>query len=251
MEIDFIFSRYINKKEIKFLDVGAHHGEFIDILKTHSFNHRIRLNCIEPLLSNVQRIRRRKFLNILNRNLSIHIAPIAITSETQVIDFFLGKADTLFTSKKDWMKKFPNEFETFKTIKVQGLDFNEYLNRFNLQNEFDVLKIDTEGADLEVLESIFNSTGTFSSIMIEISIDNYGQILQFLHNHGFDEVFSFLRIGVPTISIGSAESVEQFNQLRERYPGLCGNLVAFKRDQFQGDFDFQYGISLSEFNEKK
>jgi hypothetical protein len=37
MEIDFIFSRFIKKKTLRILDVGAHHGEFLDIFSNLQF----------------------------------------------------------------------------------------------------------------------------------------------------------------------------------------------------------------------
>jgi hypothetical protein len=37
MEIDFVFSRFLYKKKIRILDIGAHHGEFLDIFSNLKF----------------------------------------------------------------------------------------------------------------------------------------------------------------------------------------------------------------------
>jgi len=240
MEIDFIFSRFINQSSVNFLDIGAHKGEFISILKGHTKKHKIIHLCVEPLSQNLRVLRIRKFLELANFRLKIRIAPIAITSTTGTYDFYLGSADTLFTSKREWTEKFPNHFVNSKRISINGLSFREYLNRYEISPEIDIVKIDAEGADLEILNSVVLSGSFVNAIMIEVTNDNYNDIKVTLFNSGFTEIYLFLRIGIPTIYIGEPISLESFNRSTTLFPGLCGNLVAFRSDGFIGQSDSEY-----------
>ena len=55
----------MEKRDIKVLDIGAHHGEFLDIFGTFNHSHKWLVYCVEPLARN------RKFLKRKIRNIKI------------------------------------------------------------------------------------------------------------------------------------------------------------------------------------
>ena len=91
MEIDFIFSRLIKKKKLRILDIGAHHGEFLDIFSNLQFG-KIRQNfeifCFEPFVKNFGIIKKK--LNYLDGNIKVHIYNFAISNKTEKKFFYIG-----------------------------------------------------------------------------------------------------------------------------------------------------------------
>jgi len=52
MEVDFFVSRNLNKKKLRIVDIGAHHGEFLDIFKEYKYNQKYHIYSIEPYKKN-------------------------------------------------------------------------------------------------------------------------------------------------------------------------------------------------------
>ena len=52
MEVDFFVSRNLNKKKLRIVDIGAHHGEFLDIFKEYKYNQKYQIYSIEPYKKN-------------------------------------------------------------------------------------------------------------------------------------------------------------------------------------------------------
>jgi 2-polyprenyl-3-methyl-5-hydroxy-6-metoxy-1,4-benzoquinol methylase len=58
MEFDLIVSRMFDVTKIRFLDVGAHTGEFLDIFRHSNHRHKYDVVAVEPLQENLQKLRR-------------------------------------------------------------------------------------------------------------------------------------------------------------------------------------------------
>ena len=234
MEIDFIFSRLINKKKLRILDIGAHHGEFLDIFSNLKFA-KIRQNfeifCFEPFVANFNIIKKKT--KYLDGNIKANIYNFAISNKTEKKIFYVGSSDTLVSCEGRWLKNFKNEFLNYKKILMQCFSFKDFITKykFNIYNEIDLLKIDAEGHDFTVLNDIFQNNLIINSVMIEFDIQNLSEtknIIKFLKLKKLTKIFIFGRSGIYTPYIG--EYTNNFNLLKiiNENNISSGNLVAFK-----------------------
>lgn len=234
MEIDFIFSRFIKKKKLRILDVGAHHGEFIDIFSNLKFGKNkqfFEIICFEPFVPNY-RILKKKTIN-LKKNIKASVYNIAISNKTEKKLFYVGNSDTLVSCEDHWVKNFKNEFLNFKKILLQCFSFKDFIKKFSFDTtqEIDLLKIDVEGHDLIVLKNIFKNKLVINSVMIEFDIQNLSivqNIIKFLKTNKFSKIFIFGRKGIYTSYIGEYVSGNNFLKIINKNIIESGNFVAFK-----------------------
>ena len=188
------------------LDVGAHEGESIELfLKNFKIRH---IYSFEPseftfkiLLRNCENIKK-KF-----KNTQIHLENIAVGSITKDVELnYLNETSSstlrdlniqseYFKKKEQYFGKLLN-----KKIKVKQLNFKEYLKK-NKITEIDLLKIDTEGYELEVLKGLNDFISKVSIILFEHHYDNmivknytFSDIHNLLKNNGFNK---FYKIKMP------------------------------------------------------
>ena len=95
-----------------------------------------------------------------------------------------------FKKKEQYFGKLLN-----KKIKVKQLNFKEYLKK-NKITEIDLLKIDTEGYELEVLKGLNDFISKVSIILFEHHYDNmivknytFSDIHNLLKNNGFNKFY--------------------------------------------------------------
>jgi len=236
MEIDFIFSRFLNKKKIRILDIGAHHGEFLDIfsnLKFGSVRQSFQVFCFEPFINNFKIIKRR--LKKLSKNIITHIYNLAISDTTEKKLFYVGNSDTLVTCEKQWTKKFKKNFLHYKKILMECITFKDFIKQyqFDVLSEIDLLKIDVEGHDFVVLNNILETNIKINSIMIEFDANNLNSIkniINCLKIKKFVKIFIFGRSGIYTSYIGPYITNLNLkkNIIKNKIQG--GNIVAFKKN---------------------
>jgi FkbM family methyltransferase len=234
MEIDFIFSRFIKKKILRILDVGAHYGEFIDIFSNLKFgkNKQIfEIFCFEPFVSNYRIIQKKT--NILKKNIKANIYNFAISNKTEEKLFYVGNSDTLVSCEDRWVKNFKNQFLNNKKILLQCFSFKDFIKKysFDTTKEIDLLKIDVEGHDLVVLNNILENKLIVNSVMIEFDIQNLSiaqNIIQLLKSKKFSKIFIFARKGIYTSYIGEYVSSNNFLKIINKHIIESGNFVAFK-----------------------
>jgi FkbM family methyltransferase len=234
MEIDFIFSRLINKKKLRILDIGAHHGEFLDIFSNLKFAKIIQnfeIFCFEPFVANFNVIKKKT--KYLDKNIKANIYNFAISNKTEKKFFYVGSSDTLVSCESRWLKNFKNEFLNYKKILMQCFSFKDFITKykFNVNIEIDLLKIDAEGHDFIVLNDIFQNNLIINSVMIEFDNQNLAMtksIIKFLKLKKFIKIFIFGRNGISTSYIG--EYTNKFNHLKILNENniSSGNLIAFK-----------------------
>lgn len=236
MEIDFIFSRFTNKKHLRILDIGAHHGEFLNIFSNLSFGNvsqNFEIFCFEPYNKNFNIIKNK--LNFLNKNIKAKIYNFAISDKTEKKIFYIGKSDTLVTCESKWLKKFKNDFLKYKKVSMPCLTFYDFVKKFDfdISKDIDLLKIDVEGHDLIVLNNIIENNLKIQSVMIEFETDNIFKtikIIKYLISKKFSKIFIFGRSGMYTSYIGEYININYFLKVIKKNKILGGNLVAFKKD---------------------
>jgi FkbM family methyltransferase len=229
MEFDFLASRLFHQKTIRFLDVGAHTGEFLDIFKNANHKHKYYVVAIEPLPSNLAKLRKKARVFKLSGLGKVKVLPFAI-GEKRVTRFYLGNETTLFTSNQDWVRKFPESFSKVRELEIQtrSLSFLRDNNPRVLMDFFDIVKIDTEGSDLEVLCNLLDSRIEFNSLIIEFSISTSTGIIEKLQLADFNEIYAFVRRGIETVYIGNVLNDRTLEYLVTQDGVASGNLVAVK-----------------------
>jgi FkbM family methyltransferase len=234
MEIDFIFSRLIKRKKLRILDVGAHHGEFLDIFSNLKFG-KIRQNfeifCFEPFIVNFNIIKKKT--KYLDWNIKANIYNFAISNKTEKKFFYVGSSDTLVSCEDRWLKNFKNEFLNYKKILMQCFSFKDFIKKykFNIYKKIDLLKIDAEGHDFIVLNDILQNNLVINSIMIEFDTKNLSatkDIIKFLKLKKFIKIFIFGRSGIYTSYIGEYTKNNNLLKIINKNNISSGNLVAFK-----------------------
>ena len=195
--INFFKKRF---KEISILiDVGAHHGETVDL-----FNKYFQVKSIisfEPSPKNYN-IFFRKSQNIKN----LKIYNLALGSEKKIIDFndhFETQSSTIskINQNSNYLKRkffFLNPFKNKKkinVIKIKMDRLDNILRELDI-NEIDILKIDTEGYDFNVVKGLGDSIKFVRYIYFEhhfhdmlIKKYNLSDIHNYLITHNFEKQF--------------------------------------------------------------
>jgi FkbM family methyltransferase len=234
MEIDFIFSRFIKKKKLRILDVGAHYGEFLDIfsnLKFGKIKQSFEIFCFEPFVSNYKIIQKKTFN--LNTNIKANIYNFAISNKTEEKLFYVGNSDTLISCENRWIKSFKSEFLNYRKILLQCFSFKDFIKKYqyDTSKKIDLLKIDVEGHDLVVLNNIFQNKLIINSVMIEFDVKNLSvtkNIIKSLKLNKFLKIFIFGRKGIYTSYIGEYINNNNLLKIIKANNIKSGNLVAFK-----------------------
>jgi FkbM family methyltransferase len=228
MEVDLVFSRLFNKRQLRIIDIGSHHGEFLNIFEHHNDEHSFNVVCVEPLRENVAILKKniRKF-----KRVKATICDVAISDVTGAKTFYLGKSSSLFTCTEEWKHIFPEYFQQTKEVIIQSLTFADLLRRFGIDNSetFDLIKIDTEGHDLQVLRSIFVTKARAFAVMFEFNynLKDVTESINLLKSKNFREFYIFGRTGIPTTYIGEWISEQHLGDLVNRGIVKTGNIVAF------------------------
>jgi FkbM family methyltransferase len=227
MEVDFVFSQLFSKDRLRVLDIGSHHGEMLDIFERHNHPHTYDAYCVEPFPENAREIRRK--LKGLKR-VSARVCEAAVSNVSETKTFFVGSADTLVTCSPKHMSRFEEQFRTRREFKVHAYTVRDLFQHFNIAAtpEFDFVKIDAEGHDLQVVRSFVESGVKSHAIMFEFESDaeEVDATISELVTGGYREFFVFGRIGIATTYIGEYRDKSFFAALLRCAKFTGGNIVA-------------------------
>lgn len=124
-------------------DVGAHHG-FYTLLASKRVGSQGFVVAFEPSPRELKRLRQHL---TLNRCSNVRVEPMAVSSGNGTADFFVVLGGlTVCNSLRE-----PQVGEPIATIQVPVITLDRYIENNGIR-EVDFIKIDTEGADLEVLK---------------------------------------------------------------------------------------------------
>jgi len=162
-------------------DVGSNQGLFLTILSKLSKNKSFYFHSFEPISELLEGqtaiIRKTKHKLISNQK--------AVSSKEGISSFYLREINSQSSLKK---KHFLNSDLKTLQIEVQTISLDKYCEK-NMIDFIDLLKIDTEGSELEVLESgkgLFNSNRIeYVKIEINNSRNNIQEIFNFLSNNNY------------------------------------------------------------------
>lgn len=187
------FKFRLKKKKIVFFDVGAHHGETVNLygkyLNVDQFH------CFEASPINFEilkkKIKNSNYINICNLN---HFGLGHKNYETYLNQTKESSSSTIndFNSSSDYFKKklkilniskIENYFEKIP-IKIIHLDY--YINQNKIQF-IDILKIDTEGFEFEVIKGL---TKNFKKVKFIYFEHHYDDMIK--KNYTFSNIHNLL-----------------------------------------------------------
>ncbi len=194
--------KFISNKSLKVIfDIGAHEGESISLFLNNFnvdqiFSFEPSLLTFKKLQKNSENIKKKFF------NSHIHLENYAvgqITKNVQLNYLYETSSSTLrdlntdsnyFKKKEKYLGKLVNE-----KVEVKQINFKEYLDK-NKVKKIDLLKIDTEGYELEVIKGLGDSISKVMIILFEHHYDNmilknykFSDIHDLLKNNGFQRVY--------------------------------------------------------------
>ncbi len=186
------FSRIINNilkdKKIVALDVGAQGGFNSDNFFPKKYNKFFEDILVEPIKSEADKISKEKY--VINKGLWG-------TKERKKL-FILGNRLGSSSMYEPDQEKFYlhdikiNDFNDYKISKIIDIDcdsINNLLNESKIE-KLDYLKVDTQGAELEILKGL----GDYHPLLIKIevhifsmykNVPSWDQLLNFLYNRGY------------------------------------------------------------------
>ena len=162
-------------------DIGANDGEFT--IAANYVYPKSKIYCFEPLPEKAKKL---KEIYAINRVMG-EIYDIALSSSKGRAVFYQYKYDRLssFLTPGTKLKQLFGDRSQFNEITVQKDLFD---NIFELkQNEKTLVKIDTQGSELDVLKGMVKNLKYINAILCEVNFDNL-----YMGQTSFIELISFL-----------------------------------------------------------
>ena len=130
--------------------------------------------------------------NIYGNNLKdVRIYKIAIDKKTSEKDFYFDSSGNDCFSTSSFQKDAWNGKQKTNRITVQTEPLSKYIQEDKI---IDLLKIDTEGNELKILEEVENKLHLIKNLIIEyhpIKKTNLKKILNILNSHGYSLTYSY------------------------------------------------------------
>ena len=200
--INFFHRNKINLKHI--IDVGAHHGETINLFLKY-FNPE-KIYSFEASPQNY--IILKKNYSKLDQNLKkiIQIENIALgknnrtqsfnqTHESSSSTFNKINIKSNYFSRKKLFLGLGQDMDFFKKIELKIISLDSYFSEYNL-DKIDLLKIDTEGFEYEVLQGLKKNIKNVKYILFEHHYDDmikknykFKDIIQLLKRNNFKLIY--------------------------------------------------------------
>lgn len=181
-----IYNFFKNKKIVNFIDVGGHEGDYSQMF----LNNSIKCIIFEP-----QEKYRRKLKKKFISNKNIKILPYAIgdKSEKKYLKIgFLESTSTLanINENSKWFKLkkaiyFNKVYKNKYLVNVKTLDSINYIKKLD---QISILKIDTEGYDLKVLQGAKNILNKTKFVIVECHKNNMYK------NYNGNDISNYLKL---------------------------------------------------------
>ncbi len=184
------------KYPLTLIDVGAHHGETIQIFKKNFQIKKIYSFEASPI--NFKILQK----NFLNNLVNVEIYNIGLgenISDSYINQTLESSSSTInpindnskYLDRKLKILKIKNKNLFIKKIPIKIITLDKFIDEKNI-NSIDILKIDTEGFEFNVLRGLKINHAKIKIIYFEHHYDDmivknykFGQIKQLLNNYGF------------------------------------------------------------------
>jgi FkbM family methyltransferase len=200
------FKKNTNSEYQILIDVGAHNGEtIVNFLKNFKikniYSFEASQKSYQKLENNIKKIRK----IYKDTNIEIFNTGIGNSNEERVFNElpdsnsstfnFIDQNSSYFKRKEKILSFFFHQVFTIKKNIVSQIKLDKFIEEKKINN-IDILKIDTEGYELEVLKGLKNNIQFVKFIYFEHHYDNmiiknykFSEIHDFLINNGFFRVF--------------------------------------------------------------
>lgn len=191
-----IFDRFIfevsNAKS--FLDIGAGIGLYT--LFAHEHNKNIQTLSIEPN-PDVFKVLNKNLKNMSLNSKAAKVLNKVVSSKNDMINFFIPTGDDFSygTSKKNLLIE---KNISYRSISIDTTNLSEYKT-----SNFEIIKIDVEGSELDVLKTISLYLKNCRLLFIEIRTENKAEVYELLKSFNFkpiieskEEVGNFVFINI-------------------------------------------------------
>ena len=165
-QIDYskLIKKLMKEKKIIALDVGAQGGFNSDKFFSKKYNSFFCSILIEPMKSEIEKLKRGKFF--INKGLWSE----ETKKKLYVLDNRIGSSSMYKPNEKkfdlhDIKKKDYTNYKITREIEVECDTLNNQLSKLKIKN-LDYLKIDTQGAELEILKGL----GNYRPLLIKIEV---------------------------------------------------------------------------------
>jgi FkbM family methyltransferase len=177
---DPIFELFRPKQGDNFVDVGAHIGRY-SIMAAKRIGHLGRIIAIEAHPETFEVLKKNMALNGLHNVMTINSV---VSSQKGKVKLYLDGHDSGFTVYTTIMI---NRTKTEKFLEVESNTLDNILNENNMQR-VNYVKIDVEGAELEVLKGAINTLSSNKDLTLLIEVHgeaNYMPLLRIFKEHNF------------------------------------------------------------------
>ena len=202
-KIIIFFKKFYSKEIQVFFDVGAHHGETINIFKKNFdinevYSFEASPKNFEVLKKNINHIFDKKFkITLENKALSSTkkkmIFKQTIESSSSTLSHINMNSE--YYKKKEKIINFFSKKNFFEELEVYTDTLESYIKKKNIF-KIDILKIDTEGHELQVILGLKNEIKKIKFILFEHHFDNMivknyslRDINNILVNNNFKKIF--------------------------------------------------------------
>ena len=157
-----LLEKFLEKNKIVALDVGAQGGFNSDTFFPKKYDHFFEEILIEPIDSEAKKIKNKKFL--INKGLWSE----KIKKKLYILDNRLGSSSMYEPNKNSFdlhniQEKKYNDYKITRSIEIECDTLANQLTGLKINN-LDYLKIDTQGAEFEILKGL----GNFRPLLIKI-----------------------------------------------------------------------------------
>ena len=170
-EIFQLICRFLERND-SFIDIGAHIG-YYSVLAAKILGNQGKVFAFEPELSNYQKILENINLNHLN---NIQLFNLAVGSETKPTQIFVNQDNdgghALWDVGKHPFNQKSLNNQTMQNTQLSTLD--NILSQVGNITNLKMIKIDTEGAELDVIKGAVNTIGKYDVPYIICEINRFG-----------------------------------------------------------------------------
>ena len=157
-----LLEKFLDKNKIVALDVGAQGGFNSDTFFPKKYDHFFEEILIEPIDSEAKKIKNKKF--VINKGLWSE----KIKKKLYILDNRLGSSSMYEPNKNSFdlhniQEKKYNDYKITRSIEIECDTLANQLTGLKINN-LDYLKIDTQGAEFEILKGL----GNFRPLLIKI-----------------------------------------------------------------------------------
>jgi len=98
----------------------------------------------------------RVLLTKINRRISARAVRIALGAETRENTFYVGRSSALVTSDWSHVERFSDHFTSVQEVKIKQYIWSDFIEQHSkvTKSHYDIIKIDAEGTDFEILDTL-------------------------------------------------------------------------------------------------